>query len=218
MITLYHLQSSQSFTVVFALIHCEVEYELVNIPRRLDRDYKELREVNSLGRAPALRIDDKTYLETRLCVQKVQQIAQNAMQRSEEDAERDDYFAEFSTATFYADVRLCLAMDLIGEKSPFLLRPMMKGIMSAIVGRLRTELNPKMDLLESSLTPTKPFLGGTKLGVSDFMLIFPMDMAVQRGYIDLKKWPNVHTWYESIQGMDSYREAVRLSPYDLRNF
>lgn len=219
-VTLLHLQSSQSLRVLWALIYCEVPHKVTLIQRRADRTYPEILQLSALGKAPVLTIGDKVYTESRLCIEQVRKLAQSALSKKDEtEAERDDYFSEFSTATLDSTVKILLWFELVGANSPLVVRPLMKGLTSVIVSKLKDELSPILRKMEDALTPEMPFFGGKKLGVSDLMMSWPLDLSVQRRFIDLNQWPNLKVWYDSVQGMQSYQQALKETKlYDLTKF
>lgn len=130
---LYHLQFSQSLRVLWLLKFLNLDYDSVLIPRRASRNYPELSDVHSLGKAPILEINEHVFTETRLCMQQLKDWYSNGcLDKASEEKLRDDYFTEFATATFTFALQLVMVFDVVGLSSPWLIRPLMRLLMGAI--------------------------------------------------------------------------------------
>ena len=52
--------------------------------------------------------------------------------------------------------------------------------------------------MENALSEERPWFAGEKVGLADFLLSFPMDMAEQRKYLDAGKYPRVVGWLKRV--------------------
>lgn len=217
---LYHLQTSQSLRVLWCLKFLDVEYDIEIVPRRESRQYPEFKAVHDLGKSPILVLDGHSYAESRICIDEiVRRYGSGRLEKHGSEKTRDDYYAEFSSATLLSTVMFLLMFDLVGQRSPWLIRPLMKLIMSALIALFSKELEAQAEAMECALAEDTPFFGGKFIGVSDFMLSWPIDLAVGRNYIDLQNYPKLGVWYKLIHGMDSYRAAVEeTGVYDVTSF
>lgn len=206
---LYHLQTSQSLRVLWLFRFLNAECEVVLIPRRASRNYTEILDVHPLGKSPVLVIDNHAYAESRLCMEQIRdRYASGRLDKVGEEKLRDDYFTEFATATMTQGIMYVLLFEIVGEMSPWLIRPLMRILMGAIANKLAADLAKPLDLMEDALSSRQPYFGGETIGLSDFMMSWPMDLALARGYSTLDKYPKIRAWYDRYHKLESYKIAV----------
>jgi glutathione S-transferase len=230
--TLHHLESSQSLRVLWALeelseVHNQ-QFTLKKYPRIKARADPALKKVHPLGKSPVLviphidgRDGEVTLAESRLILQFLSDAYSKGIwtPATLEDKMRDDYFTEFANASLGMMYGLMLVFGMIPKQSPFLVRPLMSVISSGVITMLKKEVEGPHQLMEDALSDDKPWFSGPKIGLADFNMSWHMDLALQKGYLDQKKFPKVAAWVERIHARPAYKKALeRGSPYDLVNF
>lgn len=244
--TLHHLTESQSIRILFALeelslVHSQ-PYDLKVYNRVKGRAPPELKGLFSLGKSPILEIPpisstadpeprhisvnpdpntDRTIItESRLILHYLaKNYADNLWTPTAEDDVRDAYFQDFALCTLAPITERILIFDLIPQVTPFILRPITWSIFYPFVWMLKKDLDGPFSLMERSLSERKEYFGGRKLGIADFCMIWPMDMAEKRGWFDGNKYPKVSGWLKRIRGKESYKKAVEKSGgYELKTF
>ncbi|KAE8550014.1 hypothetical protein TMatcc_001082 [Talaromyces marneffei ATCC 18224] len=241
--TLHHLSSSSSLRVLWALeelfLSSGLEYNLKNYKRVKGRAPEDLKTVFPLGKSPVLEIpgvnlfrplpflhDDssnnneiKTIMtESRLILQLLSDKYSNGewVPETAEDKERDSYFLEFANSSLTGVVNSILYFEIIPTMSPWLVRPLMSAIFNPIAKILKQGLDPHFDLMERALSDEKPWFSGSKIGLADFTLTFPMDTAVQRQFLDEKKYPKLAGWVKRVHDRPAYQNALKKGgSYDL---
>lgn len=207
---LYHLQNSQSLRILWLLKFVNAEYDLILIARKESRNYPELEDAHPLGKSPVLKVDNHIFAESRLCMEQIKtRYASGRLDKTGEEKMRDDYFSEFATATLTFGVMNVLLFDLVGLRSPWLIRPLLRPVMNLIVKKLTEELIKPLKLMEDSLCQERPYFGGELIGLSDFMMSWPMDLGVARAYIILDHFPKLSAWRNKCRAMATYQEAVK---------
>ncbi|KAL0482010.1 glutathione S-transferase [Acrasis kona] len=205
--TLHHLTSSQSLKVLWALEETGKKFNLNLIQRNSQRDYPHLMDLHPRGKSPILVDNGCVIAESRLVLEHIKEhYSDGRWNKSGEEKIRDDYFAEFSTATIANPLYALMMAEFFNIKS------------EALTTFAENELHLQYKLLDEALCQ-QPFFGGREIGISDFMMSWRFDFATQRGYIDVEKYPSIKTWYQTIQSRDAYKEALRKTgTYDLKGF
>lgn len=82
-----------------------------------------------------------------------------------------------------------------------------------------SDLKMYYQYMENALSDEKPWFTGVLHGLADINMIFPMDMASQRGYFDGKNYPKLQDWLERIHALPAYKRALEKGgKYDLYTF
>lgn len=245
-VTLHHLSDSQSIRVLFALEEFSIPYSLKVYSRVKGRAPPELKELFPLGKSPILEIPatdnsnesaprkhisanpnpatDRTVVtESRLILHHLADHYAPSLKTRAEDAARNAYFEDFAMCTLGPLMERILIFDLIPQLTPFIFRPVTWSIFHPFVWLFKKELDGPLSVMEDALGE-KEWFGGRALGIADFCMIFPMDVAEQRGWFTFtfasgeSKYPRVTRWLERTRGRESYQRAVGKSEYDLRAF
>lgn len=211
MITLHHLEYSQSFRVLWLLEELGAEYELKLYKRDkktslAPEDYKV---ISPLGTAPVITDGELALSETSAIFDYIlDQHARSKLRPGPKSSARSDYLFWFHTAQ--GSIMPMMLMDtifrVIEKRSPFFIKPLVKGIVSQASKAIIT---PRMvrilEKAESDLAATGWF-AGKSLSAADMMLSYPLESAYARGLIN-SKHPNCIAWVERIQASESYQSA-----------
>jgi glutathione S-transferase len=241
--TLYHLSSSQSMRILWALEELSLsrglEYNLKRYRRERGREYAGMKRAFPLGKSPILEIpgvqlfrplpfiynsndSPRTIVtESRLILQFLSDHYSTGewAPTSDEDKDRDLYFQEFANATLSPAVDRIMYFQIIPPHAPWIVRPLMYGIFNPIVKIFSGDVDGPFELMERALSDEKPWFSGANLGLADFNLSWPMDSVSQRGVFDDKKYPKVAAWLERVHARPAYQAAIKKgSPYDLVRF
>jgi glutathione S-transferase len=231
--TLYHLEHSQSMRVLWALEELAeshgLQFNLKKYPRIKGRADPALKKIFPLGKSPILvvphvegRADSPvTLTESRLILQFLSDTYSKGewVPSNTTDKMRDSYFQEFANNSLGTTYILMIVFAALPVQSPFFIRPLMSVISNGANGMIRKELDAPHKLMEEALSDEKPWFSGEKIGLADFNMSWQMDVAVQRGYLDGKKFPKVQAWVERVHARPAYKRALeRGSPYDLVRF
>ncbi|CCG85021.1 protein of unknown function, partial [Taphrina deformans PYCC 5710] len=209
-VTLYTLQNSQGFRILWMLHHLSIPHTTVCIRRNKERSYPDLKAVHPLGKSPVLVVDGVVTAESRLCAAEVSSLRPERLRKEGEEARADGYYAEFSTATMTLDSMLCLIFDIAHTSAPRLLQPLVGVLVRPLVRFMGKEMHEPLKMMHGHLSSNEWF-GGKSLGVSDFMMSWPIDIVLHRGIIDLddERWSNVGVWYRKITALESYQNALK---------
>jgi glutathione S-transferase len=239
--TLHRLHHSQAQRCLWALeelhAHNGLKFTVINYPRAVPRN-EFLKKVSPLGKSPIvtiadlegnpvpnIQVADGVLMESRLIIEYfAEHYGGKELWEGTTDAERrrDNYFRTFSLNTLTDRVDQVLVVDIIPGVLPFPLSTIMKLIFSPVVNALKGFLPEFLEFVEVSLTDDNPWFSGSKLGVADFCMEFPVSVMVGRGYLDAQKYPKFKAWHERITGREPWKKAIEKSGgdknYELRDF
>lgn len=158
--------------------------------------------------------------ESRLILQHLSAKYANDLWTPKTEAEqlRDIYFTEFaSTITHRVD--FVLLFDMIPTGLPWLLR-LLIGRLFYYIAEIMGETLPRMfKMMDGALTDEFPWFSGTNIGVADFMMSFPIDMAVQRGYLKMEEYPGIKRWIDERDERKAWGAAMaKVGKYNLKTF
>ncbi len=211
MITLHHLEYSQSFRVLWMLEELGIDYEL----KLYDRDKKTMlapddyKSVSPLGTAPVITDGDVTLAETSAILDYVLDQHPDARMRPAAGASnRAQYLFWFhaSQGSLMPIALMSTLFRIMEKRVPFFLKPMIKMISAgANQGFINPRLKALLSQAESDLA-TRDFFAGDHVTLADILMSYPMEGLYQRGA--LEDLPNCTAWVERIQARDAFKIAT----------
>ena len=235
--TVYNMSSSKAREVLWALEELAdtgIKYKIVNVRRRGADTYKILKSQFPLGKSPTVTLEHvnetpeviyqilpNVLTETRLILQFISDHYTDGIwiPESEGDKARDTFLQEFANNSFLAKVDNIVTFEVIPTMLFFPLRHLTLLMVLPIRNHFMNDLTVIYQLLEDALSEERPWFSGKKLGLADFNMIFPMGMAVGRGYIQLNKYPKLARWHNTVINRPAYKRALEKGgPYDLASF
>lgn len=214
MITLHHLEYSQSFRILWLLEEIGQPYELKLYNRDPESnlapaDYKAL---SPLGTAPVITDDKGLVLaESNAVIDHILDLYPDSPLRPKHgSATRADYLFWFHAGT--GSMMPMQFMDgiftVLQKRSPFFIRP----IIGAALGQANSLLvQPRMktilDRLEHDLAKHK-WLAGDNLTAADITMSYCMASAKQKGFIDESR-PGCLRWIDQMEATPSYQSAMQ---------
>lgn len=231
---LHHLSSSQSLRVLWALEELAAAisqpYSLKTYKRQKGIAPPELQSIFPLGACPILVIDpppdfpdrERTVVtESRLILQYLGDHYSKGIwaPTNASDGRRNDYWQEFAGATLTPKVDFVMLFDILPPHVPWLIRPLVRAFCNPIANVYKDMLVRPFKLMEGALSEERPWFAGERLGQADFLMSWPMDMAVQRGYFDASLYPKVADWQKRVHERPAYKRALEKSgSYNLVTF
>lgn len=236
--TIYNMSSSKAREVVWAieeLADAGIEYKIVNLPRReRTKTMEVLKSHFPLGKSPTVKLEnvdgspEVTYqlfpnvlTEARLILQFFSDHYTNDewIPDSPEDKSRDVFFQEFANSSLLAKIDGTVLFEVIPGLLYFPFKQLTLLMVLPIRMYFKNDINACCKIMEDALSEERPWFAGEKIGLADFNMSFPMDMAVHRKYIDLKEYPKLGKWYETVTSRPAYKRALEKGgPHDYQNF
>ena len=213
MLTLHHLEYSQSYRVLWLLEELGADYELKLYERDKEtrlapEDYKA---ISPLGTSPVITHGELNLAETSAIFDYIlDQHPDSPLRPAPNSAARTDYLFWFHTSqgSLMPMLLMSLVFQMLVTRSPALIRPLIK----MVLGRASSAMvNPRVKLLlekaEADLAETGWF-AGESLTAADMMLSYPIESAQSKGLLK-GKYPNCEAWIERIKQEPSYQSATQ---------
>ncbi|KPP96543.1 glutathione S-transferase family protein [Erythrobacter sp. HL-111] len=211
MLTLHHLEYSQSFRILWLLEELGAQYELKTYRRDPETnlvpdDYKAL---SPLGTAPVVTDGDLVLAESNAIIDHVLDAYPDSPLRpgpGHPDRPRHLFWFHAAQGSLMSIQGVAMVLTLLESRTPWPIGALLK----AIFGQVRKLfVNPRLDalfaLMERDLAE-KPFFGGDNLTAADITLVYPMFAAREKGAFE-HGFPNTARWFDRVEAMESFRAA-----------
>lgn len=211
MITLHHLEYSQSFRILWLLEELGVEYELKLYERDKDTHLAppEYKELSPLGSAPVITDGDLALAESSAIVDYILDKYPNEQLRpSPGTPDRTRYLFWFhaSQGSMMSLMLMEAVFQILIARVPFWMRGLIRGVLNEASNRLIKPRMEKLLALAEEDLEEKPWFGGDELSAADIMLCYPMESAKSRGYVT-PKHDNCNDWLDRAFHHPSYQAA-----------
>lgn len=214
MITLHHLEYSQSFRVLWLLEELGIEYDLKQYDRDPDTllapaDYKRL---SPTGAAPVITDGDLVLAETNAILDYIlDQHPDDRMRPPPGSPDRARHLFWFHAAQ--GSLMPIMLMDsifrIIHGRVPFFLRPLVGAITGkASEGFIRPRADALWTIAEEHLEE-KEWFGGSDLTIADIALSYPVESAQVRGYLG-EAHPNCTAWLQRVHDRPAFQSAKKI--------
>ena len=217
MITLHHLEYSQSFRVLWLLEELGIDYEV----KVYQRDKKtmlapdEYKALSPLGTAPVITDGDVILAETSAILDYIiDQNSNDQLRPSPSSENRVNYlfWSHASQGSLMPTALFGMLFRIMETRVPFFLKPMVKMISA---GAKQGFINPRMSAIllqaEADLEQAD-FFAGDDLTLADILMSYPLDALASRD--DLKDYPNCQSWLERIKARPAYQSALEKDGKD----
>lgn len=211
MLTLHHLEYSQSFRVLWLLEAIGAPYELKSYNRDSESnlapdDYKAL---SPLGTAPVVTDGDLVLAESNAIMDYILDSHPDSELRpgaGHADRARHLFWFHAAQGSLMSMQGISMVLTLLETRSPWPISALLKSVFGQV---RKIFLNPRLDtlfdLMETDLGK-QAFFGGDNCTAADMTLVYPMYAARDKGVFDAK-FPNILAWFERIEAMPSFISA-----------
>ena len=213
MITLHHLEKSQSIRILWLLEELGVPYEV----KLYDRDPEtrlapaSYKAVSPLGTAPVITDDGLTLAETNAIVDYICDKHDDGRLRPAPGTPmRAKYLFWFHTSQGSLQPLLTnkFVMTAMSTRAPFLARPVAKSLVGALDQRF---FGPRLAALfreiEKALSESKWF-AGDQLTAADMVMGYSMELCAHRGGMTETDFPNAFRFLKQMREHPSYVRAM----------
>ena len=212
MLTLHHLENSQSMRILWLLEELELDYDF----KMYDRDPvtrlapAEYKAVSPLGTAPVITDGDLVLAETNAIIDYLlDEYGNGRLRPAPGTGERVPYLFWFHAAqgSFQPLLTTQYLFDAMRTKPPFPIR----NIVGAVVGKVEEAfLRPRFDalyrLMEQALDG-RSWFAGDELSAADIVMGFSMEFAAVRAGMD-ERYPNTQAFLERMRARPAYQRAL----------
>lgn len=222
MLTLHHLEYSQSFRVLWLLEELGASYELISYNRDPESnlapdDYKAL---SPLGTAPVVTDGELVLAESNAIIDYVLDAhpgSDLAPAAGSKDRARHLFWFHSSSGSLMPLQSIEMVLGLLETRSPWPISALLKSVFGQ-VRKLFT--NPRMkallDLMEADLGK-QPFFGGDNLTAADITLVYSMYALRDKGLFE-GGYPNINAWFERVEARPAFQSARKKDDRDRITF
>lgn len=217
MITVHHLEYSQSFRVLWLLEELGENYAL----KIYERDAKTrlapapYKALSPLGTAPVITDGDVTLAESNAVIDYILDLYDDGRLRPKIGTpERVPYLFWYHTTqgSLMSVLLFNMILGMTKERTPALIRPIIK----MVLGRTEDAFsNPRLAVLMAKLESDlgeRPWLAGERLTAADITMGYPLEAMAVRG--TLGDYPNCQAWVERMRATQSYKRALEKDGRD----
>lgn len=210
-LVLHHLEYSQSFRTLWLLEELGLDYEL----QLYERDKKTLlapaayKKLSPLGTAPVITQGDLVLAETSAITDYILDGAGETPLRTRMDDPhhaRHLFWYHTAQGSLMPLMLVDSVMRIVQKRAPLPVRPMVK-LVSKILGDgfIKPRIGVLLDKAEKDLNKAVWF-GGDHLTVADITLSYPMQSAMERGYIG-QQHKHCRAWLQRIADRPAFKTA-----------
>lgn len=211
MITLHHLEYSQSFRILWLLEELGLEYTL----KPYNRDPKtylappDYKEVSPLGSAPVIEHGGLVLAETSAIIDYILDLhPSESLRPAKGDPHRARYlfWMHASQGSMMPIMLMDSVFTIIKQRLPFYLKPVVSPVLNmALKGFAKPRMAALLAVAEKDLSEADWF-GGDQLTAADINISYPMESAAMRGYLS-DAHPNCKAWLARIYTHPSFLAA-----------
>jgi len=211
MITLHHLEYSQSFRILWLFEELGIEYEL----KKYNRDPvthlapAEYKRISPLGTAPVITHNNVVLAETGAIIEYILDLYPNELlSPPANSANRAKHLFWFHSAQ--GSMMPLMLMDsvfrIIQKRVPSLLNLIIRPVLAkATDSFIKARLTKILENAEKDLSENHWF-GGENLTTADILLSYPIESANQRGYL-ISDYPKTKDWLKRIYQRQAFQLA-----------
>ncbi len=218
MITLHHLEYSQSFRILWLLEELGAKYDLKLYNRDPESNLApaEYKAISPLGTAPVITDGDLALAESNAIIDYIlDKHPRSPLRPSADDPHRARHLFWFhaSQGSLMSVGGIEMIMRVLEERSPW---PISK-LLSAVFGKAREAFTrPRQAALlvkiESDLG-IAPWFGGDQVTAADITMSYPMESLRDRGELG-DGHPNAMAWFKRVEALPSYKSARKIDDRD----
>ena len=213
MLAVHYLEDSRAHRILWLLEELGVEYDVRSYKRGADMSAPEsLKHVHPLGKSPVVEDDGTIVAESAAIVEYlIDKYGGDTTLRpapGTDEALRYRYWMHYSEGSAMPLLVMKLIFSKIPERSPFILKPLMKKVFGAVSAQLTDpQLKTHGAFWETELSRDGWF-AGTEFTAADIMMSFPIETGMER--IPYDKRPDaLYAYLEAIHRRPAYRRALQ---------
>lgn len=212
MITVHHLEYSQSFRVLWLMEALGVPYELKLYARDKTTNLApaEYKAISPLGTSPVITEGEMALSESNAIMDYIlDKHDKGGLRPAFGSPERVDYLFWFhaSQGSLMPMLTFEAVFGVLKKRVPAFLRPLIKTVLGkAEDSFVKPRLKLLMDKAEADLSRHKWFAGET-LTAADIVMSYCMESAKSRGYITAKH-VNCQRWLDQMHNDPAYQAAM----------
>jgi glutathione S-transferase len=213
MLTLHHLENSQSFRVLWLLEELDAPYHIEHYARHKETSLapENFKRLHPAGTSPCISDGEHILPESNAILDYIMDKYEGtSLKPHNTDLHRTSYLYWFHSAQ--GSLMPLLTESLIFKrmisKSPIFIRPIIRIVVSKVQ---ESYLNPRLNKLiahiEDTLKRTRWFAGET-FTAADIVMGYCVEVAIARANLG-DNYPNIHRYMAEIKRRPAYQKALK---------
>ncbi|GAB7340890.1 hypothetical protein MBLNU457_7244t1 [Dothideomycetes sp. NU457] len=207
MLTVHHLQVSQSDRVVFLCEELGIQYELKIHKRDPVLSPQSIKDLHPIGAAPIIQDGDLTLAETAAIVEYIINIygdGRLAIKPGQKEYADYLYWFHYANGSLVPGLMRLLAMKSVGGNPE-------SDMYKFYVGRADSLTRQVDDRLKDN-----KYLAGDEFTAADIMTIFPFTTGRYFISTDLSAYPNILAWIKHVTERPAYQKYHQKADPELK--
>lgn len=210
MLTLHHLEYSQSFRILWLLEALGAEYELKSYNRDPESNLApdEYKALSPLGTAPVVTDGDLVLAESNAIIDYVMDSHPDSPlnpKAGSPDRARHLFWYHASAGSLMNMQGIAMILNVLEMRSPWPISSLLKAVFKQVRAIFLNPRNEAMFKLMDRDLGKQPFFGGDNLTTADITLVYPMFAAHDKGMF--AGYPNILAWFDRVEALDSFKAA-----------
>ncbi|MDK9762044.1 glutathione S-transferase [Vibrio sp. D420a] len=212
MITVHHLENSQSIRILWLLEELNVDYQLQHYKRVGPQTLapEEYKKLHVIGTSPTITDQDLVLPETGAIMDYILDKYPSSTLRPEPNSSqrvRYLYWMHATQASFMPLMLDALIFKRMVSKVPFFLKPIMSLVVNKVRdGYLWVRYHHHLRYMDQELSQST-WLSGEELTAADIAMGYCLEVAEIRVGIG-KEYPNVHEFLNRMRQRPAYQRAI----------
>ncbi len=212
MITVHHLENSQSIRILWLLEELGMDYNIKHYERnkRTSLASPEFKKLHPVGTSPIITDGELVLPETNAIIQYIlDRVGDHGLVPEVGSPERISYLYWLHAAqgSIVPLMYMQLVIGRLAVRVPFFLKPMMRKVVAKTnQSFLNPKLNNFLSLIEQHLSQHTWFAGET-FTVADIVMGYCMEVAVVRSGMD-SRYPNAQRFLTQMRERPAYKMAL----------
>jgi len=213
MITVHHLENSQSIRILWLLEELGVSYQIQHYQRNKKSALAppELRQLHRVGTSPIITEGELVLPETNAIVQYIlDKYGDNGLVPQAGTTERNRYLYWMHAAqgTIVPLMYMQLVFSSITRRAPLPIKPIINMAMAKTNNKfLQPKINNVLAQIEADLSESTWF-AGEQFSVADIVMGYCMEVAQARCAMD-ERYPNAQDFLQRMRARPAYIIALR---------
>lgn len=215
MITIHHLENSQSIRILWLLEELDVEYDLQHYKRVGPQTLapEEYKKLHIIGTSPTISDGELVLPETGAIMEYILDKYPNSPLRPKAGTPqriRYLYWMHATQASFMPLLLDALIFKRMISKSPIVIRPLMQVVINKVRnGFLWGRYHRHLTFMEEELSRST-WLTGEELSAADIVMGYCLEVAEVRTGID-SRYPKVQSFLKRMRERAAYQRAIKKS-------
>ncbi|KAI4212668.1 MAG: hypothetical protein LQ351_004559 [Letrouitia transgressa] len=196
-LTVHHLQASQSERIPWLCEEMQIPYNLILHQRAPIFSPQSIKDLNPLGQAPIIQDGSLTLAESAACAEYIIHVhGHGALALTPTHKNYPSYLYWFHFANGNLQPQLLLLVQL-GHISP---NP-------STIERYVQRLDASLALMNAHLLATGAWLAGEDFTAADIMTVFTLTTMRMFHPLDLSRYPGILSYLDRVAQREGYRKA-----------